>query len=69
MFLPSLFHSVTNDYKPFFLTGFGLNVDSFVVRSDYEDLAVMLQLSTEKLSGIKSTNLILYSEWRKENRP
>lgn len=55
--------------KPFFLTGFGADVDSFVVATDYEDFAVMLQLSTEKLSGNRSTNLILYSGWSKEIRP
>ena len=43
-------------------------MDSFVVRTDYEDFAVMLQLSTEKLWGNKSTNLVLYSEWRKAKR-
>lgn len=41
-------------------------MDSFVVRTDYEDFAVVIQLSTEKLSGNKSTNLLLYSEWRKK---
>lgn len=41
-------------------------MDSFVVRTDYEDFAVMLQLSTEKLSGSRSSNLILYSERRKK---
>lgn len=44
-------------------TGFGSDVDSFVVRTNYKEYAVMLQLSTEKLSGNKSTNIILYSEW------
>lgn len=45
-------------------TGFGSDVDSFVVRTNYKEYAVMLQLSTEKLSGDKSTNIILYSEFQ-----
>lgn len=46
----------------FLSAGFGADVDSFVVRSRYDEYAVMLQLSTEKPSGNKTTNLKLYSE-------
>ncbi len=42
--------------------GFGADVDSFVVRTNYDEYAVMLQLSTEKPSGSKTTILKLYSE-------
>lgn len=63
-FFVSFSYKILIDQESFFLTGFGSDVDSFVVRTDYENVAVMLQLSTEKMSGNRSTNLILYSEWR-----
>uniref|UniRef100_H3D6Q0 Protein AMBP n=1 Tax=Tetraodon nigroviridis TaxID=99883 RepID=H3D6Q0_TETNG len=56
-------YSLTSTPGRFFhhVSRFGSDVDSFVVRTDYENVAVMLQLSTEKMSGNRSTNLILYS--------
>lgn len=66
MFLPSLFDPVTQSLllkQKFLLTGFGADVDSFVVRTNYEEHAVMLQLSRDQRSGEKSTNIILYSEF------
>ncbi|KAM9338416.1 protein AMBP-like [Symphorus nematophorus] len=40
---------------------FGADVDSFVVRTNYDEYAMMLQLSTEKPSGSKTTIVKLYS--------
>ncbi|XP_034752608.1 protein AMBP-like isoform X2 [Etheostoma cragini] len=40
---------------------FGADVDSFVVHSNYDEYAMVLLLSTEKPSGIKSTTVKLYS--------
>ncbi|XP_032394968.1 protein AMBP isoform X6 [Etheostoma spectabile] len=40
---------------------FGGDVDSFVVHSNYDEYAMMLLLSTEKPSGIKTTTIKLYS--------
>lgn len=48
--------------KTFRLAGFGADVDSFVVRINYDEYAMMLQLSTDKLSGKKDTAAKLYSE-------
>lgn len=48
--------------KMFLSAGFGVDVDSFVVHADYDEYAVMLLLSTEKLSGNKTTLVRLYSE-------
>lgn len=48
----------------FLLAGFGADVDSFVVDTDYEEYAVMLQLSRDQRSGEESTNILLYSEFR-----
>ncbi|XP_031134001.1 protein AMBP-like isoform X3 [Sander lucioperca] len=39
---------------------FGADVDSFVVHSNYDEYAMMLLLSTEKPSGIKTTTVKLY---------
>lgn len=41
---------------------FNADVDVFVVHTDYDEHAMMLQLSTEKPSGIMSTAVKLYSE-------
>ncbi|XP_063746040.1 protein AMBP-like [Eleginops maclovinus] len=40
---------------------FGADVDSFVVHSNYDEYAMMLLLSTEKPSGIKTSKIKLYS--------
>ncbi|XP_074474188.1 protein AMBP-like [Sebastes fasciatus] len=56
-------YSLTSTPGRFFhhVARFGADVDSFVVRSRYDEYAVMLQLSTEKPSGNKTTKLKLYS--------
>lgn len=38
-------------------------MDSFVVGTNYEEYAVMLQLSRDQRSGEESTNIVLYSEF------
>lgn len=47
----------------FLSAGFGADVDSFVVDTNYDEYAMMLLLSTEKPSGNKTTTVKLYSEW------
>uniref|UniRef100_A0A674PQ88 Lipocalin/cytosolic fatty-acid binding domain-containing protein n=1 Tax=Takifugu rubripes TaxID=31033 RepID=A0A674PQ88_TAKRU len=58
-------YSLTNTpgrfFHHFLLAGFGADVDSFVVGTNYEEYAVMLQLSRDQRSGEKSTNILLYS--------
>lgn len=51
-----------NKSLPLSLAGFGTDVESFVLRTNYDEYAVMLQLSLEVESGNKSTNVVLYSE-------
>lgn len=64
-FLPSVLDPVIKALLlKFLLAGFGADVDSFVVGTNYEEYAAMLQLSRDQRSGQKSTNIILYSEFR-----
>lgn len=46
----------------FLSAGLGADVDSQVVRTNYDEYAMMLLLSTEKPSGNKTTIVKLYSE-------
>ncbi|XP_028458028.1 protein AMBP [Perca flavescens] len=56
-------YSLTKTPGRFFhhVARFGADVDSFVVHSNYDEYAMMLLLSTEKPSGIKTTTVKLYS--------
>ncbi|XP_056875607.1 protein AMBP [Takifugu flavidus] len=56
-------YSLTNTPGRFFhhVSRFGADVDSFVVGTNYEEYAAMLQLSRDQRSGEKSTNILLYS--------
>uniref|UniRef100_UPI0037E89F95 protein AMBP-like n=1 Tax=Semicossyphus pulcher TaxID=241346 RepID=UPI0037E89F95 len=56
-------YSLTDTPGRFFhhVARFGADVDSFVVHTDYAHFAMMLQLSTEKPSGNKTTIAKLYS--------
>lgn len=66
-FLPPSFHPAGRSLllkQELLPTGFGADVDSFVVGTNYEEYAVTLQLSRDRRSGEKSTNMILYSESR-----
>ncbi|XP_020493701.2 protein AMBP isoform X1 [Labrus bergylta] len=55
--------SVTDTPGRFFhhFARFGADVDSFVVHTNYDGFAMMLQLSTEKPSGIQTIKAKLYS--------
>ncbi|XP_072228684.1 protein AMBP-like [Leuresthes tenuis] len=57
-------YSSTNFPGRFFhhVARFGADVDSSVVHTNYDDYAMILQLSTEKPSGNKTTTVKLYSE-------
>ncbi|XP_008284458.1 protein AMBP-like [Stegastes partitus] len=59
----STVYSLTDTPGRFFhhFARFAADVDSFVVHTDYEEYAVMLQLSTEKPSETKTTKIKLYS--------
>lgn len=46
----------------FFNVGFSADVYSYVSRTNYDEYAMMLLLSTEKPSGKKATTVKLYSE-------
>lgn len=56
-------YSLTDTPGRFFhhVARFGADVDSFVVHTNYEDFAMILQLSTEKPPGNKTTIAKLYS--------
>ncbi|KAM6975677.1 protein AMBP-like [Tautogolabrus adspersus] len=56
-------YSVTDTPGRFFhhFARFGADVDSFVVQTNYDGFAMMLQLSTEKPSGNQTTKAKLYS--------
>ncbi|XP_041667514.1 protein AMBP-like isoform X2 [Cheilinus undulatus] len=56
-------YSLTNTPGGFFhhVARFGVDVDSFVVHTNYTDFAKMIQLSTEKPSGNKTTIAKLFS--------
>ncbi|XP_012726549.2 protein AMBP isoform X2 [Fundulus heteroclitus] len=55
--------SFTNTPGQFFhhVARFGADVDSFVVDTDYDEYALMMQLSNEKPTGNKTTIVKLYS--------
>ncbi|XP_013859338.1 protein AMBP [Austrofundulus limnaeus] len=59
----STVYSLTNTPGRFFhhVARFNADVDSFVVHTDYNEYAMILQLSTEEPSGIKTTTVKLYS--------
>ncbi|XP_024860488.1 protein AMBP-like isoform X2 [Kryptolebias marmoratus] len=59
----STVYSLTNTPGRFFhlVTRFSADVDSFVVHTNYNEYAMILQLSTEKPSGNKTTIVKLYS--------
>ncbi|XP_040013998.1 protein AMBP-like isoform X1 [Xiphias gladius] len=54
----SVMQHIANTFLP---AGFGADVDSYVVHTNYEEYAMMLLLSTEKPSGNKTTIVKLYS--------
>lgn len=49
--------------ESFLPAGFGADVDSFVVHTNYDEYAMMLLQGTEKPSGIKTITVKLYSEF------
>lgn len=59
----STVYSLTDTPGRFFhhFARFAADVDSFVVHTNYDEFAVMLQLSTEKPSETKTTKIKLYS--------
>lgn len=51
----------------FFLSaGLDADVESFVVETDYNDYAIMVMLSTNRVKGTRSKFIKLYSEWQKK---
>lgn len=49
--------------ESFLPAGFGADVDSFVVHTNYDEYAMMLLQGTEKPSGIETITVKLYSEF------
>lgn len=49
--------------ETFLPAGFGADVDSFVVHTNYSEYAMMLLHGIEKPSGIESITVKLYSEF------
>lgn len=47
---------------PLLSAGFGADVDSFVLHTNYEEYAMLFQLSSEKLIENKTATVRLYSQ-------
>ncbi|XP_008422212.1 protein AMBP-like [Poecilia reticulata] len=64
-------YSLTSTPGRFFhhVARFGADVDSFVIRTNYDEYALMLQLSTEQPSGNKTTTVKLYGRTTSVSRP